>query len=387
MKIKSAMTQKILNSNSNYTVQVKIETESGVFRGSSPAGESTSIYEIAQFNGGLDEEIKRFNDFIQPLKNREFTKIDDIYALEKTIPEGFIGGPSLSLSYALVYALSNSLKVEPYSFFGKKSLVLPISKMLGGGVHASNLGMDIQEILVTTICDNAGESVKGTLSVYKELKELLKTSTYSFLGGVDPEGGFVTGLDNYESLKLVRKAIEKVIQKTSMDIRLGVDMAASSFFKDGKYVYKRPLYGKKEVSREEQIDIVKKLENEFDLYFIEDPVDETLIDDYGEILSSSDALIVGDDSTSTRTDKLEGAKGKINAALIKPNQVGLLYKVKEFSELADKFDIVKVVSHRSEETCIPIISDIAVGVGAKYLKVGINRGERVEKINRLLEVE
>lgn len=387
MRVINANAAKILNSNSNFTIQVKVETASGVFRGSSPAGESTSRYEVEQFKGGLDEEIQKFNAFLTSLKNREFTKIEDLYSLERSIPERFIGGPSLSLSYSLLYALSNDLKVDPYQLFGSKSLILPVSKVLGGGVHASNLGMDIQEILVMTLGRNIKESVAGTLSVYKELKDLLKNSTYSFLGGVDPEGGFVTGLDNYDSLKLAKKAIEKVIQKTSLDIRLGIDMAASTFYKDGKYVYKRPLYDKKEVSREEQIDLVKKLAEEFDLYYIEDPVDETLIEDYGEIMSATDALVVGDDATATITERLPSAAGKINSVLIKPNQVGLLYKVASFSDTADKLKMTKIVSHRSEETCIPIISDIAMGLGAKYLKVGINRGERVEKINRLLELD
>jgi enolase len=229
--------------------------------------------------------------------------------------------------------------------------------------------------------------VASTLAVYKELKELLKGSTYSFLGGVDPEGGFVTGLDNYESLKLAKKAVEHIIQKTGKDIRLGIDMAASTFYQDGKYVYKKPLYGRKEVSRDEQVDLIKKLSEEFDLYYIEDPVDETLIEDYGKVLSETSALVVGDDVTATKTERLSSAEGNINSVLIKPNQVGLLYKVSEFSVMADKLKFTKIVSHRSEETCIPIISDIAVGTGAKYLKVGINRGERVEKINRLLELQ
>lgn len=386
MKIKSATANKVLNSNSNFTIQVKIETENGFFRGSSPAGESVSRYEVSPFKGGLDEEIKKFNELLNGLKNKELNTINDLYGLESDLPAQFVGGPSLSLSYALVYALSNSLKIEPYSLFGKKTLVLPVSKVLGGGMHASNLAMDIQEILVTTLSNNIKDSVNGTLAVYKELKELLKGSTYSFVGGVDPEGGFITGLDNYESLKLARKAVEKVIQKTSLDIRLGIDMAASTFYKDGKYTYKRPLYDKKEVSREEQIDLVKTLAEEFDLYYIEDPVDETLPEDYGKILSATDALVVGDDVTATTTERLTLTKGKINATLIKPNQVGLLSRVAAFSELADKLKMTKVVSHRSEETSIPIISDIAVGMGAKYLKVGINRGERVEKINRLLEL-
>ncbi|MCL4400989.1 MAG: hypothetical protein M1348_02350 [Candidatus Parvarchaeota archaeon] len=387
MKIKSAIGNKVLNSNSNFTIQVKVETEDGFFRGSSPAGESNSKYEVLQFRGDLDSEIREFNTFLSGLKNRDINEIQDIYGVEKLIPERFVGGPSLSLSYALLYALSASLRVEPYSFFGKKSPVVPVSKILGGGVHAGNLGMDIQEILVMTLDDNIKESVASTLAVYKELKELLKGSTYSFLGGVDPEGGFVTGLDNYESLKLAKKAVEHIIQKTGKDIRLGIDMAASTFYQDGKYVYKKPLYGRKEVSRDEQVDLIKKLSEEFDLYYIEDPVDETLIEDYGKVLSETSALVVGDDVTATKTERLSSAEGNINSVLIKPNQVGLLYKVSEFSVMADKLKFTKIVSHRSEETCIPIISDIAVGTGAKYLKVGINRGERVEKINRLLELQ
>ncbi len=386
MKIKNAKCMKILNSNSNFTVQVSIASDSGVFKGSSPAGESVSSFEVVPFKEGIELEIEAFNVFLKKLEGRELSDLEDIYSLEKEIPKEFIGGPSLSLSYALVYALSHETGKEPYSLFGKKNIVIPVSKMLGGGMHASNLGMDIQEILALTMSDDVTDSVDGTLEVYKQLKELLKNSTYSFVGGVDPEGGFVTGLDNYESLKLARKAIEKVIEKTGKDIRLGIDMAASTFYKNGKYTYRRPLYGKKTVSPREQVDIVKKLIDEFDLYYIEDPVDESLIEDYGDILSTTDNLVVGDDSTATNTERLEKSAGNINATLIKPNQVGLLYKVKEFSDLADKMGITKIASHRSEETCTALLSDIAVGLGAKYLKVGINRGERVAKINRLLEI-
>lgn len=386
MKINSAKAVKILNSNSNFTVQVNVITDLGTFRGSSPAGESVSEFEVTPFKEGVDQEISAFNKFLQTLSGKQLSSIEDIFSLEKEIPKEFVGGPSLSLSYALVYALSAETKKEPYSMFGGRAKVLPVSKMLGGGMHASNLGMDIQEILAVTMADDTSSSVNGTLAVYKEMKELLKDSTYSFLGGVDPEGGFITGLDNYESLKLAKKAISKVIEKTGMDIRLGVDIAASTFYKDGKYVYRRPIYGKKEVSADEQIDIVKKLIDEFDLYYIEDPVDESLLDDYGKILAYTDNLVVGDDSTATTPERLEKSAGKINAALIKPNQVGLLYKVKEFSDLADKMGITKIASHRSEETCSSLLADLAVGLGAKYLKVGINRGERVSKINRLLEI-
>ncbi len=324
---------------------------------------------------------------MKKLVGKKINSLDDIFLIEKEIPEEFIGGPSLSLSYALIYSLSADINKEPYELFGSKSKVMPVCKMIGGGMHASGLGMDIQEILVTTMADSNFESINTTLKVYKKVKKLLEDNTDSFIGGVDPEGGFISGLDNYESIKIVREAVESTIKESSMDIRLGLDFAASTFYKDGKYKYKRPIYGKKEVDRGEQIDITKKLADEFDIFYIEDPVDETLPEDYGEVLKLlSGSIIVGDDLTATTPERLEKVHEYINSTLIKPNQVGLMYKVKEYSELADKFKIDKVVSHRSEETSIPIIADLATGLNAKYLKVGINRGERIEKINRLIEL-
>ena len=205
MEIKRIKALKILNSNSNFTVRVVLNTDKGVFRGSSPAGESTSKYEVTPFVEEVDKEIGKFNDFLKTLTGKKIESMDDIYSLEKVMPEEFVGGPSLSLSYALLYGLSADKGVEPYELFGAKKNVIPVCKMMGGGMHASDLGMDIQEILVTTMSDKTQDSVESTLAVYKELKELLKQSTHSFLGGVDPEGGFISGLDNYESLKSLQR--------------------------------------------------------------------------------------------------------------------------------------------------------------------------------------
>ena len=292
----------------------------------------------------------------------------------------------MSLSYALIYGLSNDLGIEPYELFGGKNHMMPICKVLGGGVHASGLSMDIQEILVTTMAENINESVEGTLAVYKDVKEELKSKSAGFLGGVDPEGGFVTGLDNYESLALVKKSVGKISKERGLDIRIGVDVAASTFFKDGKYNYKKPIYGKRSITREEQSDLIVKLADEFDIYYIEDPVDEDFPEGYKYVKDHTKALVVGDDMTATVTERLEKAYSSINSTLIKPNQVGTLEKVVEYSKLADKYGLIKVMSHRSEETPISIITDIGVGLAAKYLKVGINRGERTEKINRLMEL-
>ncbi len=387
MLIKNLSVMKILNSNSNFTVQVKLTSERGVFRGSSPAGESNSKYEVDPFKSEIDDIVSDFNGFLDRLSNKRIDAIDDVYKIEKLLPEKFVGGPSLSLSYALVYGLSASLGVEPYSLFGGKNTVLPICKMLGGGLHASGLGMDIQEILAVTIDKSVGDSITGTLKTYKNLKEMLRSGSHGYSGGVDPEGGFVTGLDNYESLKIASAAVDKTVKETGLDIRLGIDVAASTFCNDGKYTYTKPIYSKKTLNTGEQVDLVVRLAKEFNLYYIEDPVDQTDIEGYGKVLNATKALVVGDDVTATKTERLRLTASSISAALVKPNQVGLLHQVKAFSDLADKFKLTKVVSHRSEETNIPMISDIAIGLGAKYLKVGINRGERVEKINRLMEIK
>ena len=104
MEIKDIKAIKILNANSNFTAEVEVETENGRFRGSSPAGESNSMYEVNQFGGDIDKELQQFNGFLSGLKGKRLETLNEIYGVEGTIPKEFIGGPSLSLSYALVYA-------------------------------------------------------------------------------------------------------------------------------------------------------------------------------------------------------------------------------------------------------------------------------------------
>ncbi|MCW1301552.1 MAG: hypothetical protein OH316_00220 [Candidatus Parvarchaeota archaeon] len=388
MKIKNVVSRKILNSNTNYTIEVKLVTENGLFRGSSPAGESTSEYEVKQFKEDIDQIVSKFNTFLKGFSGRSISSLDEIFDIEKNIPEEFIGGASLSLSYALISGLAASKGLEPFQLFSSKqrSKVLPICKMIGGGMHASRADMSIQEILAVTISDSVQESIDSTIKVYNEVKRLLSDKTISFIGGVDPEGGLISGLDDYESLSVVSKAVNKIMKETGEDIRLGIDAAASTFFKDERYTYKKPIYGKLVLSKEEQIDLMVKLAEEFNLYYIEDPVDENFQEGYKEVMRKTKALVVGDDLTATKTERLEKAKGDINATLIKPNQVGLMGEVVRYSALSDKYKLTKVLSHRSEETNSSMISDLAVGLGAKYIKVGINRGERIEKLNRLSEI-
>lgn len=388
MKITKAYSRKVLNSNSNYTIEVVIISRGVVFRGSAPAGESTSKYEVGGFSQGIDATVADFNKLLAGLKGKDISSLEDVIKIENTLPKQFIGAPSLSLSYALLQLASFSSKKEVYQLFTNKiKPVMPISKIIGGGVHALGRGPDIQEILVTTLDNNPINSIQTTLQVYKRAKEILADYTASFSGGVDPEGGFVSGLDNYESLKVVRKAVEEVIRYTGADIRMGIDFAASTLYKNGKYIYNRPLYNKRELTRGEQIDLILQLAKEFDLYYIEDPVDEDDPQGYKEIKEKlPNSIIIADDLTATNPARLLRYKSSISGALIKPNQQGLISISLAFSKLLDKLNLIKVVSHRSEETNDSILSDLAIGLGADLMKIGINRGERIAKINRLIEI-
>ncbi|MCW1293702.1 MAG: hypothetical protein QXV66_01870, partial [Candidatus Rehaiarchaeum fermentans] len=225
MKITNAVARKILNSNSNFTVEVEIRSNSNIFKGSAPAGESTSKYEI-QDNLGINAGIEYLNSFLKEVKGLEISTLQDIINLESKIPRELIGSYSLALEYALLKLVAKSNKKEVYELFNQ-SKIFPnvISKVIGGGVHALGKGMDFQEILVTTQGD-FDKSLNTTLSVYKKVKELLENEV-GFYGGVDPEGGFISNLSTYDSLKLVRKAIDEIKKLTGEDIRLGIDAAAS----------------------------------------------------------------------------------------------------------------------------------------------------------------
>ncbi|MCW1302456.1 MAG: hypothetical protein QXX36_02430 [Candidatus Rehaiarchaeum fermentans] len=384
MRITNAVARKILNSNSNFTVEVEIRSNSNIFKGSAPAGESTSKYEI-QDNLGINAGIEYLNSFLKEVKGLEISTLQDIINLESKIPRELIGSYSLALEYALLKLVAKSNKKEVYELFNQ-SKIFPnvISKVIGGGVHALGKGMDFQEILVTTEGD-FDKSLNTTLSVYKKVKELLENEV-GFYGGVDPEGGFISNLSTYDSLKLVRKAIDEIKKLTGEDIRLGIDAAASQFFNEGYYHYKNKLYGKDKLNRGEQVDAIIKLINEFDIFFVEDPVDQDYPEGYREIKNKTKSIVIGDDLTATDINRLERFKEDISGALIKPNQQGLISKSIAFSNLIDKYNLVKVFSHRSEETNEYILADLAVGMNAKLIKIGINRGERIEKINRLSEI-
>jgi enolase len=176
-----------------------------------------------------------------------------------------------------------------------------------------------------------------------------------------------------------------ILKKTKLAI--GIDVAASTFYKRKNYNYKNPVFKR---TIEEQMEYLSNLIKNFNIYYVEDPFDENDFESFAKLLKRfPDRLIVGDDLTATNPKRSEKAikMKSINAIIIKPNQIGSLIEVKEVCELAKKNNIKIVFSHRSGETEETILADLAFGFGADFFKCGITGKEREVKIKRLIEIE
>ena len=206
--------------------------------------------------------------------------------------------------------------------------------------------------------------------------ELKKKDKY-FSSKKNDENAWMTSLNEKEILDILKK----------FNVDIGLDIAASSFFKRKKYHYKNP---KLDRSPEEQLSYVSNLIKNFGIYYIEDPFEEESFEDFSKILNKSNkSLIVGDDLTTTNYKRLEEAieKNAINAIIVKPNQIGSLLEVKRVVELAKSKGIKIIFSHRSGETEENVLADLAFGFGADFLKCGITSEVREAKIKRIIEIE
>jgi len=205
----------------------------------------------------------------------------------------------------------------------------------------------------------------------------LKEVDKKFCGEKNDENAWITSL--------IDKEVLDVLKQTKLP--LGLDIAASSFYKRKKYVYQNPLFKRES---KEQLMYISNLVKNFNLFYVEDPFGEEEFDAFAKLLKKfPNALIVGDDLTTTNPKRLQKAieKESINAIIVKPNQIGSLLKVKEVVELAKKNKIKLIFSHRSGETSETILADLAFGFGSDFFKCGIEGDVREDKIKRLIEIE
>jgi len=403
-KIKQVHAREILDSRGNPTVEVDVILSNGVLgRAAVPSGASTGEHEALELR---DKDPKRFmgkgvlkavdnvNKIIFPaIKGQEpnFKKIDKLMLkLDGTPNKAKLGANAiLGVSLAVSRADANAKKVPLYKYVGgakAKLLPVPLMNILNGGVHADN-NLDIQEFMIAPI---GFESFKLALTaateVFHNLKSILKSKNLST--SVGDEGGFAPNLDrNEEALALIIQAIEKAGYKPGKEVALALDVASSSFFTKGSYVFEGQNRDSKYM-----IDFYSRLLGKYPVISIEDGLAEDDWQGWKTMTSEigSKVQLVGDDLFVTNTERLQRGidEGAANSILIKVNQIGSLSETLAAVNLAFKNKYTAIMSHRSGETEDVTIAHLAVGTCCGQIKTGsLSRTDRVAKYNELLRIE
>lgn len=412
MKIKQIYAREILNSKGNPTVEAIVVLDNGIQAiASCPTGTSVGKYEAKQlrdndsnrFGGhGVLKAVNNVMNVIAPkligidVQNQH--DIDKLMIeLDGTPEKSNLGANSiLAVSMAVAKAAAISLNMPLFSYIRHYTSIqkspfkipTPAFNILNGGKHAGN-NLDFQEFLIIPASSIPYQnSLNMAIYIYQSLKKTLNDKGASTLIG--DEGGFGPSLStNRDALIMLNEAISEGRFRINYDVFLGIDVSANNFHQDGTYLIKDK---EARLSSEELTAVYEGLNEEFNLYYLEDPFSEDNWEGWENLnsLSSRNTLIVGDDLIATNFNRLQTAieKKAISGIIIKPNQIGTVIETLAVVEAARQGGLKIIVSHRSGETNDDFIADFAVGVGADYVKFGAPaRGERVAKYNRLLEID
>ena len=392
MIIKDIKLRKIIDSRGNSTVEADISTNDGFGRAAAPAGASTGTFEAQAWpennvDLGIINARKKLVPLLTGIPANDQKAFDDIIKNEDGTKnlQNVGGNISVALSLACAKAAADSKNIPLFEHVSKTksySIPAPMSNVLGGGAHAIG-GTDIQEYLVTSFDNDVNTAIETNAAVHKEVAKILKEKFPNIALGKGDEGAWVAPLENVEALELVTKAVDNVHKETGVEIRTGLDVAASEFYKNGKYVYKEQT-----LTPEEQVDFMLGLIEEYDLHSVEDPLDQNDFQSWASLTDQTDSLIIGDDLYVTNSERLkQGIDMKsTNSILIKPNQIGTLTDTVKTVELAKNSDMATVISHRSGETTDTSIAHLGVAFESHAIKTGIMGGERIAKLNELVRI-
>lgn len=399
--------REILDSRGNPTVEVEVILEDGTMgRAAVPSGASTGVHEAVELRDGdkkryvgkgVMKAVENVNDIIaEALIGLDATRqieIDELLIrLDETPNKAKLGANAiLGVSMAVAKAAANYVGLPLYQYLGGTNaheLPVPMMNILNGGSHADN-NVDIQEFMIMPVgAKSFSECLRMNVEIYHALKGILKAKGLST--GLGDEGGFAPNLEsNAEALDVIMEAIVKAGYKAGKDIMLAMDVAASEFYKDGKY---HMLAEGAPKTSTQMVNYLADLVAKYPIISIEDGLAE---DDWKGWAALTKKLgdkvqLVGDDLFVTNAARLQMGidKGVANAILIKVNQIGTLTETFRAVELAKRHGYTAIVSHRSGETEDVTMSDIAVALNAGQIKSGAPaRTDRVAKYNQLLRIE
>ena len=407
MKIKRVRAREVLDSRGQPTVEVDVTLNNGVLgRAIVPSGASTGEHEAVELRDGdgrfLGKGVKRAVDHVNKIfaarlrgKNpKEQAEIDRLLIrLDGTADKGRLGANAiLGVSLAVAKAQAAAEKLPLYRYLGgsqAKTLPVPLLNVLNGGAHADN-NVDFQEFMLVPVgLKNFAEALRAAAEIFQTLKKVLQKRGYST--AVGDEGGFAPRLKtSEEAVELLLEAIGQAGYRPRDDVALALDIAASEFYIDGRYVFKKSDGAKR--GHEEMIRLYEDWVRQYPIISIEDALSENDWDGWKKLTEALGRKIqlVGDDIFVTNKAIFERgiALGVANSILIKVNQIGSLTETLETMKLAKQAGYTTVISHRSGETEDTTIADLAVATNAGQIKTGAPcRGERTAKYNQLLRIE
>ncbi len=395
--------REILDSRGNPTVEAEVHTASGFGRAAVPSGASTGEHEANELRDndkqrylgkGVLQAVENVNDKLGPaivgMSALEQPEIDQLLLeLDGTPNKSKLGANSiLAVSLAVARAAADTVDLPLWRYLGgiqARVLPTPLMNIINGGAHADN-GLEVQEFMIVPLgFPNFAEALRAGTEVFHNLKGILKKE--GMVTAVGDEGGFAPRLgSNEDAIKRIMSAIEAAGYEPGKQIALGMDCAASEFYKDGKYTW-----DKKPHTAAELCDVYAALAEKYPIVTIEDGYAE---DDWDGWKLMTEKLggklqLVGDDLFVTNTKRLQqGIDKKIaNSILIKVNQIGTLTETLDTIRLAGTAGYTSVISHRSGETEDAFIADLAVATNAGQIKTGsLSRSDRIAKYNQLLRI-
>jgi len=410
-KITNVVAREILDSRATPTIEVSVLTDIGTFGTASiPSGAGVSKDEDVELRDG-DPARYHGQGVLKAVHNAQAVlgpkligmevegqeKLDaHMIDLDGTNNESRLGANTiLAISIACLKAAANSYKLPLFAYIAtryrpgsKLSIPGPIFNLINGGKHGAG-NLDFQEFhVIPSTTMTFSNALRAGAETWSSLKTEL--AHRNAIHSVGDEGGFAPNLfTNADALELMALVVKNSSYRLGQDLYLGLDVASDSFYQDGKYNIKdspRPL------SPAELTQLYQNLVKDYGLLGLEDPLSQNDWSGWSKLseVMPSSVMIIGDDLITTNVKRLQKAidEKSCNAVIVKPNQIGTVTETIDLIRLAQKNNFTTIASHRSGETNDSFIADFAVGMGTDYAKFGApDRGERIAKYNRLLEIE
>lgn len=401
VKIKAVKAKAILDSQGKPTVEAEISTNCGKFKASVPSGVSTGKYEAVELRDedgrGVKKAIENISKLVFPaVKEKKFQSQQEfdnfLISLDATKNKARLGANAiLPLSIAFCRAQAQANKKPLYMYIAEvagnkiQKMPRPSFNMIEGGKH-SDSGLAFQEFMVVPQKNDFKENFKIGVDVYKKLRDVLGDKFQKQEIKLSKEGAYSVPIKEiYMAFDLILEAAKKINQQNN--IKFAIDAAASSFFSKAGYAVDN-----RTVTKEMLIDFYEKIIENYPILSFEDPFEEEDFLGFPEVLEKMGVKIIffGDDLLSSNTERMTMAEGRgtYNGLILKPNQIGTVTETIKAANLAKSFGWKIMVSNRAGETEDDFIADLAVGVGADFIKSGAPYPkERMAKYNRLLKIE